>query len=725
MLCKIKAMKKQLLIGWVLFGAISAFSQNSSKVTQTGLINIRELANINFNTENAASVTNMTNPVKPTSFKTSGGSKSSSTITWQNISASANIYGSVISYCKPLQWNDELNAVSFVHRRSPSYVISPPTIPTASTGGIVAYISTNCGASWDSTAIYANNTLWGRYPGGAIYNPSGNTNMNNAYIVGAGPATNGVVGETWVANWYASKKLGTYDNAPSTVTGAQQAVTVAPPFLPGVPSRHDFTAYCFTATDDGKMRVLAGISNGAGASAADTAFMLMTGTFNTVTSVFDWTGKIFDPPTTTISTSGDENLDPRPIMAWNETGTIGYVVIMGSRIGATGSNVGMQPIVYKTVDSGNNWSPPESAINFNSLAYKPIKDRLWATNANTALVVPNFNWTEGMDCAVDSKNRLHIFTSLLAHPSADLDSLNFVSQWSTDRYLWPHASIVENGPVIHPYLYDFVYDGTNTVSPTWSYMLIDSMSTEGPGSRTADRGYQYNPWDTDPAQSNQKVRLDARLQMSRTPDGKHLLYTWSESDVAFTDDQKKWNQFPNIKARLYDVDSVALSQTEIDLTTDAIGEVASRAMFYFISPKFKLLSKTAGKINVQIPASVSNSNPYAQLTRNTHWYSCAVMSFDQFSTVGISENNRNSVDNSSIYPNPAKNTATLKVNLTNTLPVRVDVINAMGQLVKKAESQGQLGTNNISVDLSGLASGVYFVNVKIDNASSTKKLIIE
>jgi Secretion system C-terminal sorting domain len=722
-------MKKYVLLGTVLIAAMNTFSQTSSNVVkQSGLINTKSLLNIKYGVEGVAPATNMVSPVKPTSFATSGGSKSSSAITWQNISASANIYGMIISYCKPLQWNDELNAVSFVHRRSPSYVMSPQPIPTASTGGMVAFISTDCGTNWDSTAIYGNDNFWGRYPGGAIYNPPGNTNINNAYIVGAGPTTNGVTGSTWVGNWYASKKLGTYDNAPSTVPGAQLVMPTAGPFLPGIPSRHDFAAYGFTATDDGKVRILAGISNGNGTTAVDTAVMLMTGTFNTVTSVFDWTGKIFDPPTTIDNTDLSENWTSRPIMAWNEAGTVGYLVIMGSRLGATGSNVGTQPIVYKTVDSGNNWSQPEIAINFNSPAYKPIKDRLWATNANTALVVPNFNWLEGIDCSVDNKNKLHIFTSLLAHPSADLDSLNFISQWSTsERYLWPHAPIVENGPAVHPYLYDFVYDGTNTVSPTWSYMLIDSMSTEGPGSRTTDRGYQDNPWDTDPAQSNQKVRLDARLQMSRTPDGKHLLYTWSESDTAFTDNQKKWNNLPNVKARLYDVDNTELSTTELDLTVDAPGEIANRAMYYFVSPKFKLVSKTTTSINIQAPMTISNSNPYAQLTRNTHWYACVGAGFARsapVNTVGIAEN-RNSVENSSIYPNPAKNAATLKVNLASTSQVQVDVLNAMGQVVKKNKSQGQLGTNNISVDLSGLASGVYFVNVKIDNASSTKKLIIE
>ena len=51
-----------------------------------------------------------------------------------------NIYGMVIPYSKPLQWNDELNAVSFIHRKSPTYTMNPPAASTAETGGIIAFV---------------------------------------------------------------------------------------------------------------------------------------------------------------------------------------------------------------------------------------------------------------------------------------------------------------------------------------------------------------------------------------------------------------------------------------------------------------------------------------------------------------------------------------------------------------------------------------------------------
>jgi hypothetical protein len=258
-------------------------------------------------------------------------------------------------------------------------------------------------------------------------------------------------------------------------------------------------------------------------------------------------------------------------------------------------------------------------------------------------------------------------------------------------------------------------------------MLIDSMSSEGPAGVSNGKGYNDNPWDMDPATQNQKVRIDARLQMSRTPDGQQLIYSWAESDTAFTDAQKKWNVLPNVKARLFDASTGLLSPTKVDATTDGGPDVSSHAMYDFVSPKFKMASNTNEKFTVNVPMTVSNSAPYSQLTTNKHWYSCSVMEFEKPVTIisGIKSNSANIVENSSLYPNPAKNSVSVKVNLANTSKVQVDVLNTIGQVVKNNLSQGQIGANTINVELSGLSSGVYFVTIKVDNATSTKKLVIE
>jgi hypothetical protein len=720
-------MKTNLLLGSFFLVALGSLSQNSKKIHPTGLLNTQLIASTKYGNEVVKKASKPT-PYKPLSIPEKSRAKTS-TVNWTNISSSMNIYGVLISYSKPLQWNDELNAVSFIHRKSPTYAITPTPATDAETGGIVAMISTDCGLNWDSTALYADDNFWGRYPNGAIYNLPNNTNIDNAFIVGAGPAT-GIGTTTWIGNWYASKQLGAsnYNNTPSTATGAVQIMPTAGAFSSGVPSRHDFSAYNFTATDDGKMRVLAGITNDI--TNSDTAVMLMTGTFNSLTNTFDWEGKIFDPPTT-IASNNKENWISRPMMAWNEQGTIGYVIIIGSRLGATGSNVGYQPIVYKTTNSGSTWSL-ENGINFNAANNDKVKNRLWAVAGDSNLVVPNFISLEGIDCTVDFENKLHIFTSLVGQSSNHPDSLNFINQWTDEKYLWPHL------PGSVPYLCDFIYDGTNT-NPSWKKLLIDSMSSEGPGQSIGDGGYQDNPWDANPSSSNDKVKVEARLQMSRTPDGKHLLYTWTESDILFTDNQKHWNNIPNIKARLYDVADSALSPARLDITESADGAISYHAICYFISPKFKLLSKTTQEIDIEIPVIVSNSNPYSQLTQNKHWYSCSALTFDRYdnslthytnpwdneSTVGLIENKALELNASYLYPNPTKENVILNLHSSEAIKINIEVLNMVGEKVKHSTADITVGSNTVGIEITDLASGMYFVNIKTSTSSITKKLIIE
>lgn len=712
-------MKTQLLIGVALFAVTNVIAQTSRPASRTR-IDVRTIATYKYKSEEGI-------PSEKKAVSLPAKLKSSSSLStgnWNNFTSSMNIYGASNSYVKPLQWNDELNAVTFMHRKSPYYISNPVASPQAENGTIVAMISTDCGQHWDSTALWVNNSFWARYPSGSIYNPASNTSIGNAYIVGAGPTTGASTG--WIGNWYASKQLGTsnYNNTPSTATNAQQIAVTAGPFLPNV-GRHDFAAYGFTATDDGKMRILAGITDDGLVPTSDTAIMMVTGNFNN--GVFDWTGRTFSPlPVTKKSTDGSFNFISRPMMAWNEAGTIGYVVVMGSRLGASGANVGFQPIVYKTIDAGANWLLETTAIDFNSNLNQDVLRSLPATEEDTSLAIPNFYFGEGMDCAVDANNKLHIFTTILGHTSTNLDLLDFVFQMTSQKYLWKHMGGQR------PYLYDFVYDGTALV-PSWSHILVDSMSSEGVTQTQGNPGYDDNPWDVDPTESNQKLRIDARLQMSRTPDGKYLLYTWAESDTSLTDGQRQWNSIPNVKARLIDVMHGTLSNTEIDITnSDIITD--GRATCHFISPKFKLNNTTSSDIDLDLPVTVSNSLPYAQRTTNFHWYSCANLIFSKSGAIvdsafvdktGIKENVLTAASGSYLYPNPAKNSVNVKLNLQKTIKVQLQLMDAVGQVIRSTELQGQAGANTMNVDLSALSPGIYFVNIKTGNTQSTKKLVIE
>ncbi|MDP3556219.1 MAG: T9SS type A sorting domain-containing protein [Bacteroidota bacterium] len=687
--------------------ALTFSAQNTAKIS--GVSNLKEkLAaknQISFEKEKAsASKTNNQIPNNP-----SASQKGNLSVTnFTAFSSSANIYGVLTNASKPLHYNDNLNAVSFIQRKSASYVGSPNN----NTGVIVAMISADWGANWDSTCIYSDATNFGRYPQGAIYNPPGNTNLANAYAVGSGPCTDG---GSWTGNWFASKQLGVpsstvYNNAASVVPNAQQFFSSAGPFGPNVFS-NDFAQYGFNSSDDGKVKSLGILAEDPDAAPIDArGAVIQTGSFNA--GVFDWKTDSFLPPVT-IKTDAYRQMNSNANMAWNETGTVGYVVFLGSRTGQTLSNTGWQPIVYKTTNSGTSWALMPG-IDFNNSAFQLVKKRLDAVSTNSNLVIPMCNPYEGIDCAVDANDRLHIATIIASTASSHNDSLAYTNEYTTEGYTWPH------GPNQHPYLYDFIGDGTGP----WTFLTVDSLSSEAPSSVSGYPGFADNPWDDDAG----KVTSDARVQLSRTPDGQHIIYAYAESDTNFTQGGKKWNNLPNVKAKMWSAGlTVPISSNKINITKPSVGlnpSVANRAMFHFASPNSGTATVNGYTVDVKMPLTVTNSNPYIQGTSNTHYYSTENLNFIFSSPGGFNEVNKSDLQ-FSLYPNPATQTCFVELNLNQTSDLEISVLNYLGQVVKQKNYKSQFGKSQFEIELTNLKAGIYFVSLKTGNISSTKKLVVE
>ena len=642
----------------------------------------------------------------------------STTLIFNAFSGSGNVYGLLSNAAKPLQYNDNINTVSFIQRKSATYTGSPAN----NSGVIVAMISNSWGTSWDSTCIYSDATNPGRYPQGAVYNPVGNTNIANAYVVGSGPA---IAAGSWTGSWYASKQLAApgstlYNSTASAVPNAMQLFSNSSATYAANQGKQDFAQFGFTSTDDGIVRSLAQIDNDVNVSQTDIrGAQLVKGIFNA--GVFTWTTDSFIPPVVVQPTSLEKQMSTDLYQAWNEAGTVGYVVFIGSRTGQTNSNTGWQPIVYKSTNSGATWSLL-NGIDFNSTTFQCLMGHLDPVNSNPLLRIPFFNVNEGVDCIVDANNKLHIATTIASTDSPKLDSLGSVTGHGTENYTWNHT------PGKRPYLYDFITDGTTP----WTYYTIDSLSSEAPSSVAGGPGFTDNPWDDNAG----KITSDSRIQLSRTPDGQYIVYTWAESDTNVTNLAKKWNTLPNIKARLLNVSTSQLYTTEINVTKPITGNgivnpnVSNRAMLHYTSPKSSSATVTAGVVNLTTPITVCNSNPYSQLTNNVHYFSAAKLTFTNslitptvacsLAPVNIKEN-VNLVSNFNIMPNPAKDLFTISVDILSGLNTKIEITNALGQIV----SQTNATTQQTLINIGHLNSGIYFVTVKQGTAHSTKKLIVE
>src|SRR4051812_24810880 len=82
------------------------------------------------------------------SAKTTTSSASSCT----HFAGSYNVSGIYEGGNELLQYNKDVNAITFIHPASPTY----SNIPMGNSGTIVSKYSTNNGVSWDSTVIWTN-----------------------------------------------------------------------------------------------------------------------------------------------------------------------------------------------------------------------------------------------------------------------------------------------------------------------------------------------------------------------------------------------------------------------------------------------------------------------------------------------------------------------------------------------------------------------------------------
>jgi hypothetical protein len=79
---------------------------------------------------------------------------------------------------------------------------------------------------------------------------------------------------------------------------------------------------------------------------------------------------------------------------------------------------------------------------------------------------------------------------------------------------------------------------------------------------------------------------------------------------------------------------------------------------------------------------------------------------------------------SEVFPNPASGQAKIILTTTRNLPVSMLVINSVGQAVIDLPVILQKGSNTVSLPVSGLSAGFYYLKIRCSDSSVLKKFII-
>jgi hypothetical protein len=442
-----------------------------------------------------------TNPyLKPVNHSNNGTDE----ITVIEIGAAANAYGLYNGGHTCVWVENDINSVSFTHRME-----IPPNGPGS---GYIAYdFSTDGGATWlvNNQVYEAPTALYNaRYPQGLIYNPEGNTDPSQAffnYFVAVLDQTNG---DSWGGYGWGGNFL---TNIPPEPTQTNQESRPGEGIYQNVPD-------AFHITPNGNTFVVEPALVD-GFFVNYTGELLFTnGVFNTETNDYEYTQELFEAP---IASEPIDCTIASSRIAFSPDGQTGYVALLTNNGENTEESYGCYyPVLYKSTDGGESWD--EEAINVQLGGPDGLEAVLNYMSDETLAQIYEppipprdeipFTTAFDLDFVVDAYGNPHILTTV------GIGS----QEWSIYTSATGEPC---NGWIAMLHIY-------TTDDETW---MCDTLYT--PNTFRGEFG-------ADP------ISEDNRPQISITPDGKKLFFSWIDTDQPTVVD----NIYPDIYCVGYDVD---------------------------------------------------------------------------------------------------------------------------------------------------------------------------
>lgn len=652
-------MKKGLF--WICaMAALPALAQQSSKSTVTH-------SQVKGNVAEEAAYT----PVK----------KGTSVVN-TNIGKASNAYSTGFGPKTYLWVDPSINTITFTHRNDIGL------FPTLTSGHLRYDVSKDGGTTWsvDQGPIWSPTGAQGalngpaRYPQGVIFNPSGNTQPDSAYLAFFSPSLNGSNSPgSWGGQVFGSIQLDGTDLSATELTTDPAAgifFQVSDDFtfvadsqkVFGLNQQDDVTTGTVNYTD---------------------SVILTVGTWNATTKSLDhsYTKVYFPFETDTAGTAGNTVFADCKI-AFSPDGSVGYISGLGYLDDASIAPYGVySPTIVKTTDGGKTWSA-QTGVNLDNLTIVGHGNTLLDTIAD---LYPDWTinaLTTGFehDLVVDKNGNPHIVSNVC--PS----SINSTPPGGGSPTAFSIYSALNMIVDIHS------TDGGNT----WRAHLIDTASTF--------RG-EYGP--------AAEVAEDNRPQVARTPDGSVLLYAFGDTDyITFgTTD----NLYPDVHMRSLDVDNGTLGP--LSNMTDNQSDKGTANMFNL--PHIVYPPNANGEIHAPVTATAF-TNDDRTLVASSVQYIYYDMMYNMNSGIGITELDVEKGEVSSIFPNPATNNAWMEYNVKVPGEYTIQIASITGVVVNSIDL-GNVGSGNYKQQLNteNLSNGVYVVTLRSGDYASSQRLIIQ
>ena len=606
----------------------------------------------------AAMVANQVNTSRPKS------TNATLDTTW--IGSSRNIYGSLIAQQTCVWYDHTLDAIMHTHRGNQG-ISGYMLMPYLTGNDIVNNYSLDKGATWikKTGALGVTGVTAFRYPSGVVVNPTGNNDINNAYSVMVGPATDG---SAWISTFKASVK---YDGTHADLQTDPQAIA-------------ELLRQGLTATEDGMAHFC---GDGYASDYTSSTLMIRNGTLN-ASGTFDWTSVDISlddviarkTDNSLISFFGDAH------MAWNNSGTVGYAFVRGSDI-RPDDKPSWVPILFKSTDKGATWN---QLPYFDFSTLPEITDWILPVAGTTDVFKPMFT---DFGITVDNLDKPHIFAIIRGAASQNIDSLT---------YIWTYGTDANDADC------NFV-EVWQDASDNWNAMHLDTC--------WSDEVTATESWYTS---STGNVGWDHRVQASRSYDGTKIFGTWTDSDYKFWG-TKKYDLNPDLFVFGHDMNTGDMvGPTNVTYFSDVWGI----SFFNFVSPVSMKMSSGAGSSTFEIPVVVSDIKSTGNSADNPvyHIYVKGI-SVDFVDGINNKENSNTRV--SACYPNPSNGTTFFDVTMDKNSNVNAIITNVAGQKVSsKNFGLVQKGTRKLGINNSNLSSGVYFCTITVGDNKFTNKMIV-
>jgi hypothetical protein len=366
-------MKKNLLFIILSLFAFSSFSQNAKPLKQINKLNFLE--NVNPSLQFLQNETNKKPSFRrPTFYKTNDSRADLNSIL---LGSAANMLTTLTSEDNVVYADNSLNTVVFIHRNNPDLF--------GQTSSQYRYdISSDRGVTFTNDIGPLNPTPTGtvggvnaRFPQLSFYNPTGNTNVNNAYLVYAGSWHNGGTGsDIWEGTVTGVARLdgttGSWTETIDTTNGG--LVGTAYSFCQGLPGEYW------------------SVDNEQGVGTNDSMIVVYKGVWNTSTSDIDWGVFAKLNPNWTVTNDTTHKLSP--LVSFSPDGQVGYIASCADYGSST-----FRPFFFKTTDGGATWS---SVITVDLTAFASITDSL--DPAGTLVPLMGFD----LDLVVDKNGAPHL-----------------------------------------------------------------------------------------------------------------------------------------------------------------------------------------------------------------------------------------------------------------------------------------------------------------------------